>query len=150
MTKTADSSYHVNVQLRFPPDLSGEPLVCQLPRLFDVDFAILRAQITPRQEGFLTLSLLGSDEACARGIAFLREHDVLVIPVAQRIWHDESRCMQCGMCTSLCPTTALVMNVDTRLLVFSKECCTACGRCTRVCPVQALQMDVVEQGVLSE
>ena len=146
----SSTSYRVNVQLRFPPDLSGEPLVCRLPRLYDVDFAILRAQITPRQEGFLTLALLGTPEACTSGIEFLRSHDVQVTPVAQRIWHDETRCMQCGMCTSLCPTAALLMDSKTRLLVFAKEQCTACGRCTRVCPVRALQMDVVDSGVLSE
>lgn len=150
MATSSNNGYRVNVQLRFPPDMSSEPLVCRLPRLYDVDFTILRAQITPRQEGFLTLALLGAPEACAKGIEFLRSHDVLVTPVAQRIWHDEAKCMQCGMCTALCSTSALAMDTQNRLLVFNKEHCTACGRCTRVCPVHALQMDVVDSGVLSE
>ena len=113
--------YHSNVHLTFPPSVSGSPLVCNLTRLFDLDFNISTAQITPRQEGFLTLELSGSREACDKGIAYLREKGVRVSPVAQRIWHDENACMQCGMCTALCPTGALTVDVATRLLAFDKE-----------------------------
>ena len=52
--------YRTNVHLTFPPTISGAPLVCNLTRLFDLDFNISTAQITPRQEGFLTLELSGS------------------------------------------------------------------------------------------
>lgn len=44
--------YRSNVHLTFPPAISGAPLVCNLTRLFDLDFNISTAQITPRQEGF--------------------------------------------------------------------------------------------------
>ncbi len=142
--------YHSNVHLTFPPSVSGSPLVCNLTRLFDLDFNISTAQITPRQEGFLTLELSGSREACDKGIAYLREKGVRVSPVAQRIWHDEKACMQCGMCTALCPTGALTVDVATRLLAFDKEKCTVCARCIRICPVGAMQMDAPEEGVLTE
>ena len=99
--------YRTNVHLTFPPTISGAPLVCNLTRLFDLDFNISTAQITPRQEGFLTLELSGSRDACDKGIGYLREKGVLVSPVAQRIWHNEDKCMQCGMCTALCPSSAL-------------------------------------------
>ena len=88
--------YRTNVHLTFPPAISGAPLVCNLTRLFDLDFNISTAQITPRQEGFLTLELSGSRDACDKGIGYLREKGVLVSPVAQRIWHNEDKCMQCG------------------------------------------------------
>ena len=89
--------YRSNVHLTFPPAISGAPLVCNLTRLFDLDFNISTAQITPRQEGFLTLELSGSRDACDKGISYLREKGVLVSPVAQRIRHNEDKCMQCGM-----------------------------------------------------
>lgn len=63
-----------------------------------------------------------------------------VTPVAQRIRRDESECVECGVCTAICPTAALHMD-DDRRLVFDKERCTVCTLCTRVCPVQALQVD---------
>ena len=59
--------YRTNVHLTFPPTISGAPLVCNLTRLFDLDFNISTAQITPRQEGFLTLELSGSRDACDKG-----------------------------------------------------------------------------------
>ena len=65
--------YRTNVHLTFPPTISGAPLVCNLTRLFDLDFNISTAQITPRQEGFLTLELSGSRDACDKGIGYLRE-----------------------------------------------------------------------------
>ena len=40
--------YRTNVHLTFPPAISGAPLVCNLTRLFDLDFNISTAQITPR------------------------------------------------------------------------------------------------------
>ena len=53
--------YRTNVHLTFPPTISGAPLVCNLTRLFDLDFNISTAQITPRQEGFLTRCLRQGD-----------------------------------------------------------------------------------------
>ena len=132
--------YRTNVHLTFPPTISGAPLV----------FNISTAQITPRQEGFLTLELSGSRDACDKGIGYLREKGVLVSPVAQRIWHNEDKCMQCGMCTALCPSSALTVDIKTRLLAFDKEKCTVCARCIRICPVGAMQMDAPEEGVLTE
>ena len=35
--------YHSNVHLTFPPSVSGSPLVCNLTRLFDLDFNISTA-----------------------------------------------------------------------------------------------------------
>jgi len=143
-------SYRINVHLLFPPDISSDPVVCQLPRLFDVDFNIIRAQITPKQEGFLTLELLGERASCDEGIAFLKKHGIEVTHMAQCIWHDEDLCMHCGMCTSLCPTHALSIDANTRRLVLTKDRCTVCGRCLLVCPVRALQMNAVELGTLTE
>lgn len=142
--------YRANVHLTFPPAISGSPLVCNLTRFFDLDFNISTAQITPRQEGFLTLELSGSREACEKGIAYLREKGVRVSPVAQRIRHNEDLCMQCGMCTALCPSGALAVDVKTRLLAFDKEKCTVCARCIRICPVGAMRMDAPDEGVLAE
>lgn len=51
-----------NIHLRFPAGISTEPVVCNLTRLFDLDFNITTAQISERREGFLILELLGSPE----------------------------------------------------------------------------------------
>ena len=129
-----------NIHLRFPAGISTEPVVCNLTRLFDLDFNITTAQISERREGFLILELLGSPENCRKAVDYLRSRGVEVTPVAQRIRRDESLCVECGVCTAICPTFALHMD-EQRHLVFDKERCTVCTLCTRVCPVQALQVD---------
>lgn len=89
--------YRTNVHLTFPPTISGAPLVCNLTRLFDLDFNISTAQITPRQEGFLTLELSGSRDACDKGIGYLREKGVLVRP-----WRSGSGIMRTSVCNAAC------------------------------------------------
>lgn len=138
----ASKKYSKNVHLSFPTEISGDPLVCNLTRLFDLDFNILKAQITPRKKGYLTLELVGSEENCNRAIAYLREHDVEVNPTSQRINRNEESCMHCGMCTAICPTGALSVDPESREVHFERERCTACGFCSRVCPVAAMDMVV--------
>ncbi len=129
-----------NIRLRFPAGISTEPVVCRLHSLFGLDFNITRAQISARREGFLILELLGDAPTCKRAVDYLRNRGVEVTPVAQCIRRDEERCVECGMCTALCPTSALSMNEERRL-VFHEEKCSVCTLCTTVCPVHALHSD---------
>ena len=54
-----------NIHLRFPAGISTEPVVCNLTRLFDLDFNITTAQISERREGFLILELLAVRKTAA-------------------------------------------------------------------------------------
>ena len=49
-----------------------------LVRRYDLTVNILKAQITPRKEGYLTLEISGGEDNCLKGIAYLREQDVTV------------------------------------------------------------------------
>ena len=51
-----------NIHLRFPENISTEPIVCNLTRKFDLDFNISKAQISSGREGYLILELLCSRE----------------------------------------------------------------------------------------
>jgi L-aspartate semialdehyde sulfurtransferase ferredoxin len=133
------------VYLTFPTEASNKPLVCDLARLYQLSFSILKAQITPRQEGQMTIEIAGSKEAYEQSVAYLKEHGIGVAPVAQRISRDEQSCIHCGVCTALCPTKALMLNLETRLVEFNSEACSACGMCTKVCPVKAMEM-LLENG----
>jgi len=46
---------------------------------------------------------------------------------------DEPTCVDCGLCTSVCPTDALRL-VNAKL-TFTQEKCTKCGLCSDICPV---------------
>jgi len=140
MTET--KSFRKNIHLTFPPDISGNPLVCNLTRLYDLSFNILKAQITPRKEGYMTLELIGTEENYRTGVDYLKEHDVTVSAVSQRISRNEEDCMHCGMCTSICPNNSLHMDREKREVLFTIDRCTACGMCVRICPVDAMHVEV--------
>lgn len=130
------------VHLTFAPDISGEPLVCNLVKQFDVMFNIQKAQISPRKEGQLTLELIGASDSILEGVAYLKQQGVKVLGVAHEVRREDDLCMHCGMCTALCPTEALAVDKISRMVLFTQEHCTACGLCTRVCPVHAMVRDV--------
>ena len=135
------------ISLSFPPVVSGKPVICNLARLFDLTFNILKARINPRQEGHLVLELSGKEEDYAKGITYLQEHNITITPVAQQISRDEESCLHCGVCTALCPTHALCLDPKTRRIEFDCDKCTACGQCTRICPVHAMHVEVEENGL---
>jgi len=130
------------IYLSFPPETSGRPVVCNLALLFNLSFNILKADISPRHEGSLTLEISGREENYRKGLSYLKENGVRIIPASQRIFRDEDLCMHCGMCTSLCRTKALSVDLLSRKVVFDAEKCSACGMCTRVCPVRAMIVDM--------
>jgi ferredoxin len=130
------------VSLRFPPESSGQPMMYNLARHFDLTFNILQAVINPRREGHMILELSGTLEHYRQGVTYLQEQGIKVTPVAHEISRNEESCMHCGMCTALCPSRALHLNLETRLVDFDRDKCTACNMCVTVCPVRAMVMEV--------
>ena len=45
------------IVLRFPQNLVDQPIICRLVKDFDLEFNILRASVTPEEEGLLVLEL---------------------------------------------------------------------------------------------
>ncbi|MBU1610281.1 MAG: 4Fe-4S binding protein [Proteobacteria bacterium] len=135
------------VYLTFPPTVSGRPVVCNLAKLFDLSFNILKADISPRQHGAMTLEISGMEDQFELGVNYLKEAGVRITPVAQKIFRAEDDCIHCGACTALCPTEALRLNLASRQVEFEVEKCSACGLCTRICPVKAMTVDLDENGM---
>ena len=134
------------VYLSFPPEVSGRPVVCNLLRKFDLSFNILKADISPRHEGTMTLEVSGLESDFHNGIGYLKENGVRITPVAHKIFRDEDSCIHCGVCTAICPTDALTLEKSDRTIRFDVDKCSACGMCTRVCPVKAMTLDLDENG----
>lgn len=136
------NAYRKIVILHFPPEVSGNPVVCLVSRKFDLSFSILQAQITPRKEGHMTLELCGPEENYREAEKYLREQGVQMTVAGETVTRDEESCVHCGLCTALCPNDSLRVDPVTRLIVFDKDRCVACGACTRVCPVKAMHVEV--------
>ncbi|MHC4914963.1 MAG: NIL domain-containing protein [Planctomycetota bacterium] len=127
--------------LKFPRRLVDRPVISEMVRTHDLEFNILKAQVTPRAEGLLVLELAGEKENFDAAMVFLRETGVSVQPLAADLRRDEDRCLQCGACSGLCPTGALVRDPVTQAVSFEPEECVACELCMRACPAGAMHLD---------
>lgn len=127
------------IVLRFPHRLVDQPIVCNLVRKFDLEFNILKAYVTPREEGLLVLELRGNEKAYEEGVDYLRGLGVAVQPLSQDIIRNISRCTHCGVCVVVCPTEALVLDLNTRKVHFDDTKCIGCELCIKACPTRAME-----------
>ena len=114
----------VKLLLIFPKDITTKPVSYHLVKDYDLAFNIFKAQIDYDEKGELAIEVTGLEENIEKGIAFLEEEGVEVTLLSKTIQHDEDLCVDCGLCTSVCPTQALTMSKDAKL-VFDNEKCVA-------------------------
>jgi ferredoxin len=123
--------------LMFPPALADQPITQRLWRDFDITVNILKAEID-ESGGRLTIELGGKPEEISRAIEFLIASKVRVEELRNYVRRDMKKCTDCGMCVSICPAKAYVMNPSDHHVVFHLERCVACGNCLDACPPGAL------------
>jgi L-aspartate semialdehyde sulfurtransferase ferredoxin len=128
------------IVLHFPHEQVDKPIVSKLVRDYGLDFNILKASITPREEGLLVLEITGKEKDYERGMAYIESCGVTVQPLSQDIRRNEERCTHCGVCVAICPTEALFVNRDTLEVGFDNEKCVACELCIKVCPTHAMEV----------
>ena len=126
--------------LKFPHRLVDQPIVCKLVKDYNLEFTILKAYVTPREEGLLVLELTGEDNNFEKGLQYLKKTGVTIQPLSQDIIRNESRCTDCGVCITICPTGALVLDNLTRKVHFYDNKCIACELCIKACPVRAMEV----------
>lgn len=128
------------VILNFPKHTWDKPIVYTLHSRFNLIFNILKAQITPEEEGVMILELSGEEEKIQEGMEFLNEIGVGVRFLAADIDKDEEECVHCGACTNVCPSGALYLDKDTYKVIFDKEKCVGCELCVRACMYKAIKI----------
>ncbi len=133
------------LHLTFPAEVANTPMVCNLARLFDLSVSILRADITPRREGYITVEIFGDEALYKEAVSYLKSHNVKLDSPDQSVFRDDDVCVHCGVCTAVCPKDALALELNTRSVSFDQERCAACGLCTRVCPVKAMRIELNNQ-----
>jgi L-aspartate semialdehyde sulfurtransferase ferredoxin len=128
--------------LKFPKEVTDQPIICNLVRKYDLEFNILKAAILLQQEGLLILQLKGHKTNVEKGLTYLLQQGVKVESLASTIRRDEEKCYQCGACTGICPTGALSIHRPDMAVIFEPERCSGCGLCVAVCPVRAMQVSL--------
>ena len=126
------------IVLRFPPNAVGQPVVSHLVRDFGLTFNIIKASISPGQEGVLVLELSGERKNYDKGIKYLAEAGVEIQSLSQDIVRDEAKCTHCGACVTICPALAFRLEPRTRKVLFDQDKCVVCGLCVKACPPRAM------------
>jgi ferredoxin len=132
------------IVLHFPRRVMDQPIVCRLVKDYNLEFNILKASITPREEGegLMVLELVGKSADYDRGINYLTESGVIIQSLGQDVVRNEERCTHCGACITVCPTGAFAVESKHRLIKFHSEKCVACGLCLKACPPRAMELHI--------
>ncbi|MEA3442218.1 MAG: 4Fe-4S binding protein [Chloroflexota bacterium] len=128
------------IVLHFPPGITEQPVVYHLVRDFDLSFNILKASVSPGEEGLLVMELSGSQQNYDKGIQYLIEAGVIIQSLSQDIIRDEIRCTHCGACITICPTGVFTLEPKTRKVLFDHSKCLVCGLCVKACPPHAMKL----------
>ncbi|MBA7696154.1 hypothetical protein ES703_104796 [subsurface metagenome] len=128
------------IVLHFPRRLVDRPIVYQLIKDYNLEFNILKALVTPDEEGLLILELSGEQTDYDKGIRYLTKAGVSIQSLSQDIIRNEERCTHCGACVTVCPTLAFEVAPVTRRINFYNEKCVACGLCIKACPPRAMEV----------
>ncbi|MDP2980918.1 MAG: NIL domain-containing protein, partial [Candidatus Omnitrophota bacterium] len=84
------------IVLKFPHKLVDQPIVYRLVKDFDLEFNILKAYVTPREEGLMVLELKGEDHDLDKALKYVKSLGVSVQPLSKDIKRNDSKCTHCG------------------------------------------------------
>ncbi|MDI6704331.1 MAG: 4Fe-4S dicluster domain-containing protein [bacterium] len=130
----------IRVVLDFPKWLVEQPVTCRLIRDYDLEVNILKAKVTPREEGRLVIEVSGKKKSLDKGMDYLKDIGIRVTPLAQDINFQEDRCTHCTYCVSLCPVGAFDVDRGIMEVTFDKEKCILCEQCVKICPYKAIRI----------
>ena len=128
------------IVLHFPKRLVDRPIVSLLVKDYGLDFNILKASVTPDEEGLMVMELSGKQEDFDNGIRYLAEAGVKMQSLSQNVTRNEERCTYCGACITICPTGAFELEPVSRRVTFDNEKCLACELCIKACPPRAMEL----------
>lgn len=128
------------IVLHFPSRLVERPVVSRLVRDYNLDINILKASITPGEEGLLILELSGEQGDYDKGIRYLTGTGVRIQSLSQDVFRNEERCTHCGACITVCPYGAFELDPLTKQVNFYNERCLACELCIKACPPRAMEL----------
>jgi ferredoxin len=128
------------VVFHYPSHLIDEPIVSRLVTDYQLEFNLLRADITPNAEGLMVLGLEGTEENLSAGLAWVEAQGVTVQPLERDVVRDDELCTECGNCITICPTDALYRDAATQRVYFDPDKCIACELCVPVCPPRAMRV----------
>jgi L-aspartate semialdehyde sulfurtransferase ferredoxin len=130
------------VNLTFPKRVINVPVAYRLAKDFNIAANIIRAQVDPNKVGKMVLELSGDIDQLEASIEWMRSQDIDVSLHGREIAIDENTCVDCGLCTGVCPTGAMTLSSPTFKLEFLRSRCIVCEQCIAACPVNAISINL--------
>ncbi len=122
--------------LRFSTSIVNKSVISDIMKLFDIDFNILKADITPRG-GKMLVEIDGPQ--ASESISYMEDKGIEVTPILKVVKKDTDKCLECGACVSLCPVEAISILDDWDIDIDNQKC-IGCGFCISSCPTQAIAL----------
>ena len=126
--------------LHFPREAVHQPITYRLAVDFDVAAKILRAQVAPNQVGTMVVELSGDIDELDAAEAWLERQGLGLNRALGEISIDPDRCVDCGICSSVCPSGALRFEAADQRLTFASALCLVCEQCIPSCPLDAIAL----------
>lgn len=128
------------IVLHFSQKTVDKPVVSSLIRDYSLDFNILKATISPGEEGLMIMELSGEKKDYEKGLKYLRDAGIQIQSLSQDVKRNEERCTHCGACITMCPTRAFCLEEGTRKVKFDNSKCIVCELCVKACPPRAMEL----------
>jgi ferredoxin len=128
------------ITLHFPREAVHQPITYRLAVDFDIAAKILRAQIAPSQSGTMVVELSGDIDDLEAAEQWLLSQGLGLNRAPGDIRIDRERCVDCGICSSLCPSGALTCTAPSWQLHYDAQRCLVCEQCIPACPFEAIAL----------
>ena len=113
-----------------------KPIIAQVVRDTGVLINVERAVIDS-SEGEALIDV--PDDQCRLVSATMTKLGARVRILEHGVTFNESECVDCGACISICPREVFSFNTDFKLQLV-EERCVLCGKCMEACPHNALTL----------
>ncbi|MFA6507992.1 MAG: NIL domain-containing protein [Treponemataceae bacterium] len=131
--------------LGYSAETASEPILWKLVKEYDIRVNILRAEISPGQEGNMLVEFdVDEERKIQSAIAWIESIGVSCVSVAKRLSWNEEACVDCGACAGVCFSGAIAMDRNSWKLEVDRDKCTACGLCVKACPFACFLLDFGE------
>jgi L-aspartate semialdehyde sulfurtransferase ferredoxin len=115
-----------------------KPIIAQVVRDTGVLISVERAVIDS-SEGEALIDV--PDDQCKLVSDTMTSLGAKVRILEHGISLDETECVDCGACISVCPREVFSFDPDWKL-IFDEKRCVLCGKCVDACPSNALTLPV--------